>query len=314
MSESRIIEPRPALVRPTGLPGERRGIRGAIAYGRWWWMLPGLILAFLIHYVATAVGAFFAFTDYSGIGSFDVIGLDNFAEIFQDPVVLGAIGNTLFLAFAQLVGSNIVGLLLALGLNRLVKSRYILRTVFFLPTVLSPLAVSYVWRYIFEFNGPLNQVLGALGREDLQRVWLADPEASIWTIVVVIVWQNIGITMVIYLAGLATVAPELEEAAALDGAGRWKRFRFVVLPSVQPSVAIATMLMLIQGLRIFDPIIAMTGGGPAGATENLATQVYLESFARANFGYGAALALVLTVGILIFAALQQHLVRDRSAR
>jgi raffinose/stachyose/melibiose transport system permease protein len=116
--------------------------------------------------------------------------------------------------------------------------------------------------------------------------------------------------MVIFMAGLAGVPVEVEEAAAIDGANLWQRFRNVTLPAIRPAVAIATTLGIVQGLRVFDPIMALTGGGPAGATETLATQVYKQAFALGNFGGGAALALVLAAIILFFAVIQQRLTRS----
>ena len=135
---------------------------------------------------------------------------------------------------------------------------------------------------------------------------MADPALAIWTVLIVIVWQNTGFAMVIYMAGLAAVPVEIEEAAAIDGANLWQRFWHVVLPSIRPAVAIATTLGIVNGLRVFDQIMALTAGGPAGATETLATQVYKQSFALGNFGYGAALALLLTLIILAFALVQQR--------
>lgn len=285
---------------------------GLLKFGYWWWALPGIVLVIAIHYAATAVGGFFAFTDWSGIGAFEWIGLDNFVRIFQDPTQIGAVTNTLFLAFASVILSNIAGLGLALGLNRGLKSRYVLRVLFFMPVVLSPLAVSYVWKFIFDFNGPINGVLRAAGLGEFAKAWVADPTWAIWTVLIVIVWQNTGFAMVIYMAGLAAVPVEVEEAAAIDGATLWQRFRHVTLPAIRPAVAIATTLGLVNGLRVFDQIMALTGGGPAGVTETLATQVYKESFALGNFGYGAALALVLTVIILVFAVIQQRATSGRS--
>jgi raffinose/stachyose/melibiose transport system permease protein len=125
------------------------------------------------------------------------------------------------------------------------------------------------------------------------------------------VWQSIGFAMVIYLAGLATVPVELEEAAALDGAGTVRRLFSLTLPMIQPSVAIATTLSLVQGLRVFDQVLALTGGGPADATQTLATQVYQQTFVFGKFGFGAALALILTLIILVFTVIQQYLTRDR---
>ena len=284
---------------------------GLLKFGYWWWALPGILLVLAIHYVATAVGGFFAFTDWSGIGDFAFIGLDNFVKIFQDSSKIGALGNTLFLAFASVVLSNVAGLAIALGLNRGLKSRYILRVLFVMPVVLSPLAVSYIWKFIFDFNGPINVVLRGIGLEEFAKPWVADPAWAIWTVLIVVVWQNTGFAMVIYMAGLAAVPVEIEEAAAIDGANLWQRFWHITLPSIRPAVAIATTLGIVNGLRVFDQIMALTGGGPAGATETLATQVYKQSFSLGNFGYGAALALLLTLIILAFALVQQRVTNGR---
>jgi raffinose/stachyose/melibiose transport system permease protein len=293
-------------------PGAQRQRRpGLLKFGHWWWALPGIVLVIAIHYVATAIGGFFAFTDWSGIGDFSWVGLDNFIKIFQDPSKVAALGNTLFLAFASVILSNVAGLALALGLNRGLKSRYVLRVLFFMPVVLSPLAVSYIWKFIFDFNGPINLTLRAIGLEEFAKPWVADPAWAIWTVLIVIVWQNTGFAMVIYMAGLAAVPLEIEEAAAIDGANLRQRFWHVTLPSIRPAVAIATTLGIVNGLRVFDQIMALTAGGPAGATETLATQVYKQSFSLGNFGYGAALALLLTLIILAFAIVQQRVTTGR---
>ena len=293
-------------------PPRRRDRKPLLQFGHWWWALPAIVLVIGVHYIATLTGGFFALTNWTGLGDWDFIGLENFERIFQDPQLLGAVWNTLFLAFASVILTNVFGLLYALAINRMLKTRYILRTLLFMPVVLSPLAVAYVWKFIFQFNGPLNGFLGFLGLEELQKVWLADPTWSIWAILITVVWQQTGFVMVIYLAGLASVPVEVEEAAALDGAGIWGRFWHVTVPAIRPSIAIATTLGIIQGLRIFDQILALTGGGPAGATETLATEVYKQAFALGQFGFGSALALVLTVIILVFAVLQQYATRDRS--
>ncbi|MFF8186802.1 carbohydrate ABC transporter permease [Microbacterium sp. NPDC016588] len=297
--------------------GNRRRPRprrpGLLKFGYWWWALPGILMVLAIHYVATTVGGFFAFTNWTGIGDFDLVGFDNFRKIFADPTKVAALGNTLFLAFGSVILSNVAGLGIAIGLNRVLKTRYILRTLFFMPVVLSPLATSYIWKFIFQFDGPLNILLRAVGLGDLARSWLADPTWAIWTVLIVVVWQNIGFAMVIYMAGLAAVPVEIEEAAAIDGANLWQRFWHVTLPSIRPAVAIATTLGLVNGLRIFDQIMALTGGGPANATATLATEVYKQAFSLGNFGYGAALALLLTVIILVFAVVQQRVGQGRSA-
>jgi raffinose/stachyose/melibiose transport system permease protein len=292
--------------------GRPRAGRPLVEYGREWWAIPGILVVLAVHFAATAVGGFFAFTDWSGIGDWNWIGLDNFREIFSDPTKVLALRNSLLLAFGSVILTNVIGLALALSLNRGLKTRYTLRVLFFMPVVLSPLAVSYVWKFVFDFNGPLNGALGAVGLDELQRPWLADPGLAIWAVLLVIVWQQTGFAMVIYLAGLASVPVEIEEAAALDGASIGQRFLAVTVPSIRPAIAIATTLGLVNGLRIFDQIMALTAGGPAGATETLATEVYKQAFSLGRFGYGAALAVVLTVVILVFAIMQQRLTRDRS--
>lgn len=281
-----------------------------LEFGHWWWALPGIVLVFAVHYAATGIGGFFAFTNWSGIGSFEIVGLKNFEAIFSDPAKIRSLGNTLFFAFGSVLLGNVLGLLLALGLNRVVKTRYALRTLFFMPVVLSPLATAYIWKFIFDFDGPINVLLTSVGLEHLAKPWLADPQWAVWTVLVVLTWSSTGFAMVIFMAGLTSVPNEVEEAAAIDGANLWQRFRHVTLPALRPAVAIAMTLGIVQGLRVFDPIMALTSGGPAGATETLATEVYKQAFALGNFGGGAALALVLAVIILFFAVLQQRLTRS----
>src|SRR4029450_4404090 len=148
--------------------------------GHWWWALPAVVMVLLVHYIATAGGAFYAFTNWTGIGDFDFVGLDNFRRIIEDPTLLGSLKNTLVIAFGFLILTNVLGLALALALNRTLKTRYLLRVLLFLRVVLSPRAVSYVWKFIFDFDGPLNQFLGGAGLESWQRPWLAGPGLGLW--------------------------------------------------------------------------------------------------------------------------------------
>ncbi|GAA0248375.1 sugar ABC transporter permease [Cryptosporangium japonicum] len=307
-TESRV----PAVRTPRRPPATGRTKSYRVGYGHWSWALPAVVLLLGLIYATTASGAFYAFTNWTGIGAYDFTGLENFRKIWSTDELRGSLVNTLVLAFGFLVLTNIFGLLFALALNRGLKSRYVLRTLLFMPVVIAPIAVSYIWKFIFAFDGPLNATLKAVGLESWQKDWLAEPKLALACVLVVMVWQNIGFVMVIYLAGLATVPVELEEAAAIDGAGRFRRFRAITVPMIQPSIAIATTLMLIQGLRIFDQVLALTGGGPAGATQTLATQVYQQTFVYSSFGFGAALALVLSALILIFTVFQQYATRDRT--
>jgi raffinose/stachyose/melibiose transport system permease protein len=283
-----------------------------VGYGYWWWILPALVLTGAVIYLATAAGAFYAFTNWTGIGPYSFVGVSNFVTVFHNSQLLGALVNTVLLAAGFVVFTNLIGLGFALALNRTLKTRYVLRTLIFLPVVLSPIAVSYIWKFIFAYDGSLNQILGDIGLGSLRHDWLAVPKLALGCVLVVMVWQSIGFVAVVYLAGLATVPRELEEAAAIDGAGPWRRFRRVTVPLIQPSLAIATTLTLIQGLRVFDQVMALTGGGPDNATQTLATEIYQQTFTYQEFGLGAAMALVLTVFILVFTIAQLALTRDRT--
>jgi raffinose/stachyose/melibiose transport system permease protein len=271
--------------------------------------LPGVFALVAFTLVPVVAGGLYAFTAWRGLGDAHWIGLDNFRQILDDPTTRGALWHTLVFGGALVVLTNAVGLALALGLNRTLKSRNLLRAVFFLPVILSPLAVSYVWQYILDPSGPVNMVLGDVGLGSWQRAWLGDPGWALIAVLLVLVWQQSGLTMVIYLAGLQSIPDDLVEASVVDGASSWLRFRRITLPLLRPAFIIASTLTLIFGLRVFDQILGLTGGGPVGATETLATQVWKQSFADGRFGYGAALSIVLTLIIGTLALLQLVVLR-----
>ena len=241
-------------------------------------------MVLLIHYVATAGGVL----RLHRLDRHRRLGLHRPRELRADlpgPAWrLGAVWNTLFLAFGFVILTNVFGLLLALALNRTLKTRYLLRALLFMPVVLSPLAVSYMWKFIFQFNGPLNGFLGCVGLEELQKTWLADP-----TLVDLGRPHRDGLAADRlrdgHLPGRARErAVEIEEAAALDGAGIWGRFRHVTVPAIRPSIAIATTLGSSRACGSSTRSWRSPAGGPAGATETLATQVYKQTFALGNLG------------------------------
>lgn len=275
------------------------------------WLAPGLILLLGAHYIAVVAGAWYAFTDWNGLSSPNFVGLRNFEQVFRDPAARLALGNTIGLAVTFVVAANVIGLCLALGLHRAVKSRNLLRSAFFAPVALSPLAVSYIWQFIFSFEGPLNSALGDLGLGSLRRAWVADPSAALWTVFVVLVWQFSGLMMMFYLAGLHSIPEEVDEAAAVDGAGTLTRVRHITLPLLAPAITVAMTFSAVLGLRVFDQVVALTNGGPAGVTETLATQVYKQTWTLGRFGYGAAFALLLAVFVGVVAITQLLILRRR---
>ena len=291
------------MMRPT----RRRQVPWALA-------VPGVAFLVAFHFAPIGFGSYYAFTSWNGLTHAHWIGLGNFREIFHNQMARGALWHTLELAGCFVVAVNAIGLGLALALNRTVKTRHFLRLLFFLPVALSPLAISFIWRWIFEYQGGLNLVLADLGLGSWRQVWLGDPSTALWTILVVMIWQFSGLAMVLYLAGLQGIPDDVYEATLVDGASGWLRLRRVVLPLLAPAVTVTATYTLIIGLRVFDQVIALTQGGPVGASETLSTQIYEQTFYLGRFGYGAAFALILTVLISGLALTQLAILRRNEAR
>jgi raffinose/stachyose/melibiose transport system permease protein len=298
-----------SAVRQALLPRRRGLIRAP-----WVLALPGLAALFAFHFVPIVFGGYYAFTNWNGLTHAAWLGLDNFREIVRDEATRGALWHTIELAFCFVLLVNAIGLALALGLNRAVKSRHLLRSLFFAPVALSPLSIGFLWLWIFDYDGALNRVLGEVGLSSLKRAWLGDPSTALWSILAVLVWQFSGLAMVLYLAGLQGISDELYEATLVDGASGWFRLRKVVLPLLAPAMTVSATMSLIHGLRVFDQVKALTDGGPVSATETLTTQVYKQTFVLGRYGYGAALALILTALITGLALTQLALLRRNEER
>lgn len=307
------IRPGPTATTPAPRSGRRAGRDGARQL-IWWVAVPALAIAVAVHLAAPLAGSWYAFTDWAGSGDADWVGMQNFKEIIGTPSTRGALLNTFKLAFLFVVIVNALGLALAIGLNRLVRTRTVLRALFFLPVAMSPVAIAFIWQYVFQYDGPLNQLLDAVGLSDWKHAWLADPDWALWTVLVVLVWQFTGLSMVLFLAGLQTVPDDVIEASIVDGATPWRRFRTIVFPLLAPSFTVSATLTLITGLRVFDQVVALTGGGPVDSSETLSTQVWKQTWVNGRFGYGAALALILTLVVAVLAIAQTMVLRRRESK
>lgn len=288
-------------------PPKRRRYRG-FAHTVWWFVLPAAAFYLFAVVYPSVRGSLFAFTDWDGVTPNPAwVGLDQFARIWTDPAALTAIKNTLLIAFAVTVIQNILGLLIALAVNTRIKSRNILRVLIFAPVVITSIAVGFLWQNLYAPNGGINQALEAIGLGALRQNWLGDPDVAIWAIIIVIFWQFVGYSMVIFLAGLQGIPAEILEAAAIDGAGPIRRFWSVVRPLLAPAITINVMLSLIGGLKLFDQVFVMTKGGPGGATNTISTLIYSNAFSLGRFGYAAALAVVLTIFVAVASVIQYRL-------
>jgi raffinose/stachyose/melibiose transport system permease protein len=280
----------------------------------WLLALPGLAALFAFHFVPVGFGSYYAFTKWNGLTRAAWVGLANFREVAADRTATGALAHTLELGGCFVLGSNAIGLGLALALNRAVKTRNLLRSLFFAPLAVSPLAIAYLWQWIFDYDGVLNRLLMDVGLASLRHNWLGETSTALWTILVVMIWQYSGLAMVLFLAGLQSISDDVYEATLVDGASAWFRLRRVVLPLLAPALTVSATLTLIIGMRVFDQVLALTGGGPVDATETLATQVYKQTFIAGRYGYGAALALLLTALIVAIAVTQLALLRRNEMR
>jgi raffinose/stachyose/melibiose transport system permease protein len=280
----------------------------------WLLALPAVLALLLFHFVPIGFGTYYAFTSWNGLTHASWVGLQNFRDIGADATARGALWHTLELAAVFVVAANGLGLSLALGLNSTLKSRHVLRSLFFMPVAISPLAIAFVWRWIFDYYGALNRVLGDVGLSSLRRAWLGDPGTALWTVAVVLIWQFSGLAMVLYLAGLQQIPAEIYEASLVDGASGWRCVRSVVLPLLAPAITVSATITLIIGLRVFDQVLALTNGGPVGASETLGTQIYEQTFYLGHFGYGAALALILTALVAVLALSQLAFLRMNEQR
>jgi raffinose/stachyose/melibiose transport system permease protein len=280
----------------------------------WWFALPALLLFTFVVVVPSARGVYYAFTGWDGLSPhFSFIGGANFAEVWRDPDARQAIGHTLLIAVSITIIQNGFGLLLALGVNSAIKSRNVLRVLLFAPAVVTPIVTAYLWRNLLGPQGAVNSLLGALGLDSLRHDWLGDPRSALWSVVAVIVWQFGGYSMVIFLAGLQSVPKEIYEAAAVDGVGPLRRFWSVTRPLLAPAFTINLMLSIIGGIKLFDQVYALTGGGPGHATDTLSTLIYKDAFTLGEFGYSVALAVVLTI-IVAVASTGQYLALARNER
>ena len=280
-----------------------------------WLVAPALAFVLAFRFVPGVAGVAYSFTDWDGITpGQDWIGLSNYSQLWSVREMRVALIQTLQLGVGVAFFTNVIGLLMALGLNRAVKSRNLLKALFFLPVVMMPIASAYVWRYIFAPEGLVNSLLSSIGRPELRQSWLGNPKLALAAVLCAIVWHWSGLTMVIYLAALKGIPVELEEAALVDGASVFKRFRFVTLPMLAPAITTNVVLMLITGLRTFDQILAMTGGGPIYATETLSTQVWRRTFQYGQFGLASAVGVVLAAIVVTVSLTSMAILRGRERR
>ena len=264
-------------------------------------VLPALLLYLVFMVYPFFQSIYLSFTSWNGASPVkEWIGLDNYRALIRDPMLWLSLRHNLIWVIVGTVAPIVIGMGLALLLWQRPKGFTLFRTVYFMPQVLSTVVIGIVWNWIYNpIFGILNTGLDAVGLEGVSRGWLGDPDVALYAVLVAAIWATIGFTFVIFLAGLQNVSKDLLEAATIDGANAWQRFWNVTVPQMAGVINIVVAFLLIGGFNVFDIIFVMTGGGPANATEVIATYTYKEAFTQNNIGYASTLSLVMTVISLI---------------
>ncbi|MFC3798402.1 carbohydrate ABC transporter permease [Cohnella sp. GCM10012308] len=280
---------------------------------RWFvFVLPALAFYLVFFLLPTLSSSYYSLTDWDGVRS-RFIGFDNYKELFLDRMIRESFKNTALYTVMITVIQNVFGLAAALVLSKAFRGVTVMRMLIFMPYIFSTLLIGYVWGFILEPNiGALNQLLDAAHLGQLKLGWLSDPGTARWMIISVTIWQCLGYSMVIYIAGLQGVPNDLYESGSLDGAVGFRKFWNITFPLIAPAFTINIVLCLIGNLQLFNQIYALTGGGPGYATESVATMIYQLGFGNGiRWGYGSALSVTLFVCILLITLMMVSYLRKR---
>lgn len=268
-----------------------------------------LVTPYLLHFICfVAFPVIFSvvltFHKWNIISPMHFIGLNNYKKLIQDTYFLKATYNTLVFLIIHIPLQIGIALFLALILSKRLKMSGFFRSVFFLPVVVSGVVVTILWQQLYGFEtGILNRMLTGLG---LGRIgWLIDPNWSMASIAIMATWKNVGLYIILFLVGLNSVPTSLYEAADLEGANEWQKFRFITLPAINPTMIMVIILSTISGFSLFIEPYVMTGGGPLNSTLSAVLYIYKQGFFYYHMGYAATLGLTFALFILLVVALQR---------
>lgn len=260
--------------------------------------LPALLFFLIFFAGPVASSLYFSFTDFNGISlKTNFVGLRNYSFLFKDTAFFMSILNTVIFAIVLVIFQNGLGLLAALGLTQPIKSTNILRTLIFMPCLISSVVVGFTWSFIYEINGPLNILLREIGLGNLARSWLGLPETALGAIILATVWKYMGRTALLYITNIKAIPNDIMEAAAIDGAKGFVKFKHIIFPLLAPATTVNVITSFIGSLMAFDIIYIMTRGGPGHYTETMGT--YIVKLIRDNYnGYAASVSVFMILFIL----------------
>lgn len=279
--------------------------------------LPGLVLTLVFFLIPTLQGFRYALTDWDGYSdSYNNVGLGNFTKILSgnDSLFTGALINNLKLLVVVVILQTALALFFAIMLVKNSKASIAIRALYFFPTILASVSVAFAWRFMYDPNfGLINSFLGAVGLSSMKGTYLANAGLAIFFVAITQVWAHTGQVMVIYIAGLQQIPAELYEAASIDGASRWQRFKSVTWPMAAPATAIVIAYTTIQSFKAFDLILGLAGNPPASSMDILSTRIY-DGFANSKFGFAAAESILFMALIFVVTWMQRRAAKLTAGR
>ena len=271
--------------------------------------IPVLLLFFCFNTLPLLKGFFYSFTNFKGYGSYDIVGLRNYVDLFSDSRVGHSYLFTFKYAIVSTIIVNVISLILALGLNSKIKAKSALRAIYFIPNILGGLVVGYIFSFFFTYILP---ALGqAAGIEWLSGSMLSNEKTAWMAIVVVGCWQSIAMNTIIYISGLQTVPEDVYEAGSIDGASGWVRFKSLTFPLIIPFFTINMVLCMKNFLMVFDQIMALTKGGPSQSTESISYLIYQNGMSGGQFGSQSANAVIFFIVIVAISVFQMTVLNKK---
>lgn len=289
-------------------PSKRRRelSKNLVAYS---FILPNLLGFAIFTLIPMVFSLALALMSWDGANQVSWVGLENFKNLLDDSTFKIALKNTFWYVGGTVPLTMICSLGLAVLLNQPIRGRNIFRTIYFFPYVASLVAVAVVWNMLFfPSAGPVNEFLRAIGVENPPR-WSASVDWAMPTVILASIWRNMGYYMIIYLAALQGIPRILYEAAEIDGASAWQKFRYVTVPMLTPATFFISIMLTITSFKVFDLIMVMTNGGPGRATNVLVIHTYNTAFRQFKFGYSSAIAMVLFVLVMVITIVQFYMER-----
>ena len=277
---------------------------------------PAFLFFTLFIIVPTAASVYYSFTSWDGLSpTVKFVGLANYREIATGARFRNALANTFILTVFISILENTMALALALMVDNVKWWKTFFRSAFYIPVLISGIVSGFIWKIMYNYNfGAINSILSSMGMGGLKQDWLGNPSLALVMVGVVLVWKGAGYYMIIYLASLQSVSTDITEAAAIDGASPWQRFRHIIMPLISGAFTINFTLSLINGLKVFDQISVMTDGGPGFTTETIVYLLYKVGFNEGRQGFGTAVGIVLLFIIIVLNTLQQKFLKSREVQ